>query len=334
MVNVIPTSRPAELCRPLMADPRLAKVSFTGSTAVGRTLLQQSGARVLRTSMELGGNAPFLVFDDADLDLAVDQAFVAKMRLARPVLCGRQPVPGAGRDRRRLRRPRWPSGWRPYASAHPTPTASSLGPLIDSRGVAKAERLVDDAVQRGAVIAGRAVRPDGPGCYFGPVVLDHVPADAALMDEEIFAPVAAISRFHTEAEAVARANDTEHGLAAFVITRDGDRARRVAARLQAGMVGINRGVVSNVAAPFGGVKQSGLGREGGPEGLRGVPAGQVPLGAGLLRLSPCDPHWIGQVIKQACDGRPARPPRVGWGTGSRRPARWRRRSPGRQSCPR
>jgi succinate-semialdehyde dehydrogenase/glutarate-semialdehyde dehydrogenase len=266
VLTVITSSDAASVTMPLLADPRLRKLSFTGSTPVGRLLLQQSGARVLRTSMELGGNAPFLVFDDADLDLAVGEAVIAKMRLGGQscVAANRFLVQEGIADA--------------FAAAlgeqmaavrvgPPDREDTGLGPLADHRAVDKVRHLVEDAVSRGAVVVAEADIPDGPGYYAAPTVLDHVPADAAIMHEEVFGPVAAIHRFSTEDEAIAVANDTEHGLASYLMTSHIDRARRVAARLQAGMVGINRGLVSEVAAPFGGIKQSGLGREGGPEGL-------------------------------------------------------------------
>ncbi|MFD7161442.1 NAD-dependent succinate-semialdehyde dehydrogenase [Kribbella sp. NPDC059898] len=266
VLTVVTTSTPADVSRPLLSDPRLRKISFTGSTAVGRLLLEQSGSRVLRTSMELGGNAPFIVFDDADLDVAVREAMIAKMRMGGQscVAANRFLVADgiadafvdalAGRMGSVVVGP-------------PADDTSELGPLVDARAVDKVNRLVNDAVAKGAVVVARAPIPDSPGHYAAPTVLDHVPGDADILREEVFGPVAAIRRFGTEDEAVAAGNDTEHGLAAFVITRDIDRARRIASRLQSGMVGINRGLVSDVAAPFGGIKQSGLGREGGPEGL-------------------------------------------------------------------
>jgi succinate-semialdehyde dehydrogenase/glutarate-semialdehyde dehydrogenase len=266
VLTVITSSDAAAVTMPLLSDPRLRKLSFTGSTPVGRLLLQQSGARVLRTSMELGGNAPFLVFDDADLDLAVREAMTAKMRL------GGQSCVGANRF---LVQEGIADAFAAALAERmaavrvgpPDREDTGLGPLADHRAVGKVRHLVEDAVSRGAVVVAEADIPDGPGYYAAPTVLDHVPADAAIMHEEVFGPVAALHRFSTEDEAIAVANDTEHGLASYVMTSHIDRARRVAARLQAGMVGINRGLVSEVAAPFGGIKQSGLGREGGPEGL-------------------------------------------------------------------
>ncbi len=267
VLTLLTTTSAPEVCARIMVDDRLRKVSFTGSTAVGRQLLRQAGDRVLRTSMELGGNAPFIVFDDADIGLAVDQAMIAKMRLGGQscVAANRFLVQEGIADRfvaelgRRLEAVRVGPG---------DADDVDLGPLVDERAVVKATRLVEDALARGATLVARAPLPppDG-GSYFAPTVLDEVPPDAAIMGEEVFAPVAAVSRFTSEDEAVTRANDTEHGLVAYVITTDLQRAHRVAGRLETGMVGINRGLVSNVAAPFGGIKQSGLGREGGPEGL-------------------------------------------------------------------
>ena len=267
VLTVVTSSDPGRVTMPLLSDPRLRKLSFTGSTPVGRLLLEQSGRRVLRTSMELGGNAPFLVFDDADLDLAVREAMVAKMRLGGQscVAANRFLVQDGIADRfvaalaGRMAAIRVGS---------PLSTDVDLGPLADRRAVAKVRRLVEDALAKGAVLVAEAKTPQGPGHYVPATVLDHVPADAAILHEEVFGPVAAIRRFSTEAQAVAAANDTEHGLAAYLITADLDRAHRVAGRLQTGMVGLNRGLISDVAAPFGGVKQSGLGREGGPEGLQ------------------------------------------------------------------
>ena len=267
VLTVVTSSDPSRVTMPLLSDPRLRKLSFTGSTPVGRLLLEKSGRRVLRNSMELGGNAPFLVFDDADLDLAVREAMIAKMRLGGQscVAANRFLVQDGIADRfvaalaERMAAIRVGS---------PLSENVDLGPLADRAAAEKVRRLVKDALAKGAVLVAEAKTPEGPGHYVPATVLDHVPADAAIMDEEVFGPVAAIRRFSTEAEAVAAANDTEHGLAAYLITADLDRARRVAGRLQTRMVGLNRGLISDVAAPFGGDEQSGLGREGGPEGLQ------------------------------------------------------------------
>ncbi|WP_432876811.1 NAD-dependent succinate-semialdehyde dehydrogenase [Kribbella sp. CA-245084] len=267
VLTVVTTRRPAEVSSALLADPRLRKVSFTGSTEVGRLLLEQAGRRVLRTSMELGGNAPFLVFDDADLDLAIREAMIAKLRLGGQscVAANRFLVADGIADA-------FVAGLGAQLAAlvvgPPGDEGTDLGPSVDHRAVAKVNRLVNDAVGKGAVVVARAPIPDGPGHWVAPTLLDQVPADADILHEEVFGPVAAIRRFSSEDEAVALSNDTEHGLAAYLITRDSERSRRVASRLQSGMVGINRGLVSDVAAPFGGVKQSGIGREGGPEGLQ------------------------------------------------------------------
>jgi succinate-semialdehyde dehydrogenase/glutarate-semialdehyde dehydrogenase len=270
VLTLVTTLSAGDVCSRLMQDTRLRKISFTGSTAVGRILLSQAGPRVLRTSMELGGNAPFIVFDDADLSLAVDQAVIAKMRLGGQscVAANRFLVQDGIADQfvaelgKRLAAYRLGPG---------TEDGIDLGPLVDDRAVAKATRLVDDALARGATVVAKAAMPDdcltSHGSYFAPMVLDHVPPDADIVGEEVFAPVAAVARFSTEEEAITRANATEHGLAAFLFTTNLDRARRVTGLLESGMVGVNRGLVSDVAAPFGGVKQSGLGREGGAEGI-------------------------------------------------------------------
>lgn len=266
VLTVITTSEPASVVERLMSDPRTRKISFTGSTEVGRILQGQTGPQVLRSSMELGGNAPFIVFDDADLDLAVQEATIAKLRLGGQscVAANRFLVQSGIADR-------FAAAIGAVMSAvrvgDPLEEHTELGPLVEDRAVAKATRLVDDALAHGAQLIGRAEAPKGAGSYFAPTTLDFVPADAAITREEVFAPVVAISRFDTEEEAIARANDTEFGLAAYVITGDAERARRVSGRIAAGMIGVNRGLVSHVAAPFGGIKQSGLGREGGPEGI-------------------------------------------------------------------
>lgn len=266
VVNVLPTSRPAAISRALMADPRLRKISFTGSTAVGRRLLEQSAGQMLRSSMELGGNAPLLVFADADLDRAVDGALMAKLRnggqscVAANRLLIQQPVAERFIER-------FSTGMREARLGAGTEPGVTVGPLINEAAVAKAGDLVTDAVVRGSqvVVGGSAV--EGPGSFFEPTVLTDVPFGARILHEEVFAPVAPISVFSDEAEAVRLANDTPFGLVAYLFTDDLDRAIRVRDCLEAGMIGINQGFVSNAAAPFGGIKHSGLGREGGPEGV-------------------------------------------------------------------
>jgi succinate-semialdehyde dehydrogenase / glutarate-semialdehyde dehydrogenase len=266
VLNVITTSASGQVMEPLIRDPRLRKLSFTGSTPVGQRLIEQSAQRVLRTSMELGGNAPFVVFDDADIDRAVEGAVQAKMR-------------NVGQACTAANRFHVQAGIAPEFTCRladrlaamtlgrGTDDGVEVGPLVDDAGRTKVAELVDDAVRKGATVAtgGRAV--DRPGYFYAPTVLADVPATARILQEEVFGPVAPITTFTTEDEGIAAANDTEYGLAAYVFAGDLGRALRLGERIEAGMVGINRGLVSDVAAPFGGIKQSGLGREGGPEGL-------------------------------------------------------------------
>ena len=266
VLNVVPTASPAEVVAPLLADRRLRKLTFTGSTEVGRLLMAQAAPNVLRVTLELGGNAAFVVFDDADLDVAVEAAMVAKLRnigeactaanrflVAETVasdftarLAGRMGALTMGRG---------------------TDEGVDIGPLIDQAQQSKVAALVDEAVAGGAhaELGGRSV--DGPGWYYPPTVLTGVPDHARLLREEIFGPVAPVLTFASEKEALDRANDTEYGLVGYVFTRDLDRALRMAEGLRTGMVGLNLGMVSNPAAPLGGVKHSGFGREGGHEGL-------------------------------------------------------------------
>jgi succinate-semialdehyde dehydrogenase/glutarate-semialdehyde dehydrogenase len=266
VLNVITASSARAVVDPLLEDDRLRKLSFTGSTEVGRGLIAKAGEKVLRVSMELGGNAPFIVFDDADLDAAVDGAVIAKMRNIGEACTSANRFHVAASvvdeftDRLAERLAAMPIG-------RGVDDGVEVGPLIDAAAVAKVAELVDDAVERGArlVTGGRAL--DGPGHFFPPTVLADVPDDARCLHEEIFGPVAPITSFADDDDAIARANDTEYGLVAYLFTRDLDRAVRTVERLDTGMVGLNQGIVSNPAAPFGGVKQSGVGREGGPEGI-------------------------------------------------------------------
>ncbi|MFS8198010.1 NAD-dependent succinate-semialdehyde dehydrogenase [Streptomyces sp. CWNU-52B] len=266
VLNVVTTSRAAEVCEPLLRGGRIRKLSFTGSTQVGRLLLAQCADAVVRTSMELGGNAPFIVFDDADLDTAVDGAMTAKMRnmgeactAANRFFVHRSVAQEFGQ---RLARRMGALVVGPGTRA-----GVDVGPLIDAEGRAKVEDLVADAVARGARVLVGGRTPEGPGCFYPPTVLADVDAGSRLTDTEIFGPVAAILTFDDEEEVVRRANDTPWGLVAYVFTQGLDRALRVSERLEVGMVGLNTGLVSNPAAPFGGVKQSGLGREGGRVGI-------------------------------------------------------------------
>jgi len=266
VLNVLPSAKAAAISDPIIADPRLRKVSFTGSTEVGRSLLKQCADNVLRTSMELGGNAPFLVFEDADLDKAAAGAALAKMRnmgeactSANRILV-HESVMDAFADKLAAK-------LRELKVGNGAEAGVTCGPLIDESTRSKVAELVDDAVSRGAevVVGGKAV--EGPGFFYEPTLLAGVPRDARCFTEEIFGPVAPLFSFSTEDEAVALANDTEYGLASYVFTSDLSRALRIGDRLEYGMCGVNVGVMSNAAAPFGGVKQSGLGREGGAEGI-------------------------------------------------------------------
>ena len=266
VLNVVTTSHSGPALEPLYGDARLRKLSFTGSTEVGRALYARASERILRISMELGGNAPFLVFADADLDAAVEGAVLAKMRnvgeactaanrfhVARPV---------AEEFSRRLS-----DRLAGMKVGRGTEEGVEVGPLVDSSTRDKVEELVGDAVGRGAEVLGGGGRREGEGYFFEPTVLGSVPGDARLLKEEIFGPVAPVVSFDSDEEAIRAANDTEFGLVAYVYTRDLNRALRVVEALESGMVGLNRGLVSNPAAPFGGVKASGIGREGGREGI-------------------------------------------------------------------
>jgi succinate-semialdehyde dehydrogenase/glutarate-semialdehyde dehydrogenase len=266
VVNVITTRRSGQLVSAMLHDERVRKLSFTGSTEVGRLLLREAADRVVNSSMELGGNAPFVVFADADLDAAVDGAMVAKMRNAGEACtaANRFYVEASVAEQfSRLLSERMAG----LVVGPGTDEASQVGPLINAAAVAKVDELVTDAMQRGARAVVGATRPERPGHYYDPTVLLDVPADAQILREEIFGPVAPIVTFTSEDEAVALANDTDFGLVSYVYTGDLARGMRVSRKLEAGMVGLNRGLVSDPAAPFGGVKQSGIGREGGHEGV-------------------------------------------------------------------
>jgi succinate-semialdehyde dehydrogenase/glutarate-semialdehyde dehydrogenase len=266
VVNVVNSSSSSALSAPIIADPRLRKLSFTGSTGVGRKLIAQAAEGVLRVSMELGGNAPFVIFEDADLDKAVDGAMQAKFRNIGQACtaANRFIVHDSVADEFARRVGERVSAMR---IGRGTEDDVQIGPLIDADAVAKASGLVSDAVERGArlVTGGSAIA--GEGSFFEPTVLTDVVAGSEILREEIFGPVLAIARFGDEDEAVRLANDTEYGLVSYVYTRDLARGHRMIDRLETGMMGLNVGVVSNAAAPFGGVKQSGIGREGGLEGI-------------------------------------------------------------------
>ncbi|MCH1881950.1 NAD-dependent succinate-semialdehyde dehydrogenase [Agrococcus sp. ARC_14] len=266
LVQVVTTSSSSKFSEAVLRDSRVRKVSFTGSTEVGRTLMRLASDTVLRSSMELGGNAPFLVFDDADLERAIDGAFAAKLRNSGQSCIGanryyvQEGIADAFAEGLAER-------FRQVAVGAGLGTGTTLGPLIDDRAVRQMRALTDDAVARGADLLAGGTELGDAGHFFAPTVLDNVPADSDIAGTEIFGPIAAIQRFTTEAEAIERANATEFGLAGYVFSESLDRALNVADRLETGILGINQGVPSNAAAPFGGVKQSGLGREGSAEGL-------------------------------------------------------------------
>jgi succinate-semialdehyde dehydrogenase/glutarate-semialdehyde dehydrogenase len=266
VVNVVPGRRSGAIVSAMLHDPRVRKLSFTGSTEVGRILLKEAADQVVNCSMELGGNAPFVVFADADLDAAIDGAMLAKMRnggeacTAANRLYVEQPI--AAEFSRRLT-----ERMRALVVGPGLDERNDVGPLVNAEAVAKVHELVEDAVAAGARVATGGAPLERPGFYYPPTVLVDVPPNAALLGEEIFGPVAPIVAFDGEDEAVELANTTEYGLVAYVYTSDLARGMRVSERVEAGMIGLNRGLVSDPAAPFGGVKQSGIGREGGHEGV-------------------------------------------------------------------
>lgn len=266
VVNVVTTSTSGKVVGAMLHDPRVRKLSFTGSTEVGRVLLREAADQVLSCSMELGGNAPFLVLEDADIDEAVDGAMVAKMRNGGQACTAanrfyvHQNVAAEFTEKLVKRMCALKTGIG-YADD------TDLGPLINEAARKKIVHLVDEAVARGAKVVCGGHGPEETGCFYPPTVLTQVAADAEILRDEIFGPVAPIVSFNTEEEAIALANQTEYGLAAYVFTKDLARGLQLSARLESGMVALNRGLVSEPAAPFGGVKQSGLGREGGHHGL-------------------------------------------------------------------
>ncbi|HEY6748360.1 MAG TPA: NAD-dependent succinate-semialdehyde dehydrogenase [Mycobacteriales bacterium] len=266
VVNVLPSRKSGAVVSAMLHDPRVRKVSFTGSTEVGRVLLAQAADQVVNTSMELGGNAPFVVFADADLDAALDGAMIAKMRNAGEAC--------TAANRFYVEESVAPEFSRRLADRMAalrvgpgTDEGTEVGPLVNEDSLSKVDELVTAAVSEGASALTGGTRPEGTGWYYPPTVLTGVAPSSAILREEIFGPVAPIVTFTDEAEAVRLANDTEYGLVAYVFTGDLARGLRVSEALEAGMVGLNRGLVSDPAAPFGGVKQSGIGREGGHEGM-------------------------------------------------------------------
>lgn len=266
VLSVLPTNDARGVSTALIDDGRLRKLTFTGSTGVGKALVKQSADKLLRTSMELGGNAPFIVFDDADVDAAVEGAVLAKMRNGGEACTAANRFHVANSVREEFT-DKLVKRMSEFTLGKGIDPSSTLGPLINSNQVATVTELVTDAVSRGATVAVGGVAPGGPGNFYPATVLTDVPADARILKEEVFGPVAPITGFDTEEEGLKAANDTEYGLAAYVFTQSLDRALRVAEAIESGMVGINRGVISDPAAPFGGIKESGFGREGGTEGI-------------------------------------------------------------------
>ena len=266
VLNVITAHHSGAVIEPLLKDPRTRKLSFTGSTEVGRSLIAQSAEQILRVSMELGGNAPFLVFEDADLDAAIEGALTAKLRNIGEAC--------TAANRFHVQESIAPEFARRMAErmsalkvGRGTEPGVDIGPLIDDRQRGIVHELVGDAVSAGAKLLCGGEAIDGPGYFYPPTVLGDVPPRARVLSEEIFGPVAPIATFSTEAEAIQAANSTQYGLVAYVYTRDLSRTLRLSEEIEAGMIGVNQGIVSNPAAPFGGVKQSGFGREGGFEGI-------------------------------------------------------------------
>ena len=266
VVNVVATSKSSAQSSALLSDTRLRKLSFTGSTPVGVKLLEAAAQNVLRTSMELGGNAPFIVFEDADLDRAVEGAMLAKFRnigqacTAANRIIVHESVADEFTKRVAARVNEFKVG-------RGAEEGFDIGALVDSKAVANTARLVEDAVATGATVVTGGEAIEGPGNFFQPTVVDHLTPQSAIMREEIFGPLLGIIRFSTEEEAVEIANNTEYGLISYVFTENIHRGHRMIEKLESGMMGLNTGLVSNAAAPFGGMKQSGLGREGGFEGI-------------------------------------------------------------------
>jgi len=266
VLNVITTSRTGDVIEPIIRDPRLRKLTFTGSTPVGRSLVEQSAEQLLRVSMELGGNAPFLVFGDADVDKAVEGAMLAKMRnigeacTAANRFLVHERVADEFAEKFAARMAAMTVG-------RGTEAGVTVGPLIDAKAQQGVAGLVEDAKAKGAKVVCGGTTLGERGYFYAPTVLTGVSPDARMMREEIFGPVAPISTFATDEEAIERANDTEYGLVAYAFTSDLSRTLKISEQLEFGMVGINQGIVSNPAAPFGGVKHSGFGREGGFEGI-------------------------------------------------------------------
>jgi len=266
VLNVLTTSRTQEVIEPLVRDSRLRKLTFTGSTAVGKMLVEQSAEQLLRLSMELGGNAPFLVFEDADVERAVEGAMLAKMRNIGEACTAANRFYVHEAVAEEFSR-KFAAKMAAMTLGKGTKKGVTVGPLIDAKARDKVSELLDDAVAKGAAVLTGGEPQKGPGYFFAPTVLTDVPRSARLQKEEIFGPVAPITTFRNDAEAIRMANDTEYGLVAYLFTESLTRAISSSEALEYGMVGVNQGIISNPAAPFGGVKQSGFGREGGFEGI-------------------------------------------------------------------
>jgi succinate-semialdehyde dehydrogenase/glutarate-semialdehyde dehydrogenase len=267
VVNVIPSRRSGKVVDKMLHDPRVRVISFTGSTEVGRKLLHSAADNVVNPAMELGGNAPFIVFEDADIDAAIEGAMIAKMRNMGEACtaANRFYVHEKVHDAFAAKLKDKMAGLK---MGNGLDDGVALGPLVNAEGRDKVVELVDDAVKKGAKLLTGGKAPDGPGYFYPATVLTNVPDSAAMLREEIFGPVASLQTFKTEEEVIKRANDTEYGLVAYLYTGDMKRGMRVSEKLDFGMIGLNRGLVSDPAAPFGGMKQSGIGREGAHEGLK------------------------------------------------------------------
>jgi succinate-semialdehyde dehydrogenase/glutarate-semialdehyde dehydrogenase len=266
VVNVVPSRSSGKVVSAMLHDSRVRVLSFTGSTEVGRKLLHEAADNVVRPAMELGGNAPFIVFDDADIDAAIEGAMIAKMRNMGEACtaANRFYVHEKVHDEFAKKLTAKMSGLK---MGNGLDDGVNVGPLVNKDGLDKVVELVDDAVKKGAKVLTGGKAPGGPGFFYPATVLANVSKDAKMLNEEIFGPVASIQTFKSEDEVVTRANDTEYGLVAYLYTKDVGRGMRVSEKLEFGMVGLNRGLVSDPAAPFGGMKQSGIGREGAHEGL-------------------------------------------------------------------
>ena len=266
VVNVIPSRSSGKVVSAMLHDPRVRVISFTGSTEVGRKLLHEAADNVVKPAMELGGNAPFIVFEDADIDAAIDGAMIAKMRNMGEACTAANRFYVHEKVHDEFAK-KLTDKMKSLKMGNGLDEGVALGPLVNAEGRDKVIQLVDDAVKKGAKVLTGGKTPDGPGFFYPATVLTNVSDDAAMLNDEIFGPVASIQSFKSEDEAVKRANDTEYGLVAYLYTKDIGRGMRVSEKLDFGMIGLNRGLVSDPAAPFGGMKQSGIGREGAHEGL-------------------------------------------------------------------